>query len=753
MEKRLAGIQNTVLRIDDILITGNDDEEHLTNLRAVLQVMKDNGLKLKGLKCSFMVDEVIYLGFKINKEGVSTVDEKVKPILEAPAPKDVHQLKSFLGMLQYYHRHLPNLASTLEPLHNQLRKNQKWTWGTEQQVAFEKAKARLGGAELLVHYNPNLPMRLAVDASAYGVGAVLSHVMPDGIEKPVAYASRTLSQAERNYAPTEREGLAVVFGVKKFHQYLFGLKFTIQTDHKPLLGLLGMEKSISALSAARLQRWALLLSAYNYMLVYKYGRDHANADGMSRLPVSHKDVDVSNVENNIYMVDLDRSPVTAKETKLHTDRDIVLSRVRDFVKDQWPEDLEVDEGLKPYKERELELTVELDVVLWGGRVIIPVNLRPKILEELHLAHAGMSRMKMLARAYCWWPGMDKEIENMVRNCDVCLEVAQSPHKTLLHPWEKAEKPWSRIHVDHAGPFMGHTFFLVADSYTKWIDAYPVSSTSTELVVEKLRQSFSIQGLPEVIVSDNATCFTSQEFANFVKKNGFRHITSAPYHPASNGLAERAVQTFKRTLSKISKTSKESINTQVNRFLFAYRNTPSAVTGVSPAELLFKHRPKTRLSDIKPSLGKVLQKSTDDMIQKNSQQTKEFGIGDNVMARSYRGGENWLKGVVSEKLGEVMYKVQIGGGWIRRHVDQMRKDSRIIPAAGVEAVIEVEPVTELQQEVDQTVLPSVVVPTNVSAPSEPKMTSESSSSVPVVVPTAIRRSQRDRKVPSRLTYQC
>ena len=400
-----------------------------------------------------------------------------------------------------------------------------------------------------------------------------------------------------------------------------------------------MEKSISALSAARLQRWALLLSAYNYMLVYKYGRDHANADGMSRLPVSHKDVDVSNVENNIYMVDLDRSPVTAKETKLHTDRDIVLSRVRDFVKDQWPEDLEVDEGLKPYKERELELTVELDVVLWGGRVIIPVNLRPKILEELHLAHAGMSRMKMLARAYCWWPGMDKEIENMVRNCDVCLEVAQSPHKTLLHPWEKAEKPWSRIHVDHAGPFMGHTFFLVADSYTKWIDAYPVSSTSTELVVEKLRQSFSIQGLPEVIVSDNATCFTSQEFANFVKKNGFRHITSAPYHPASNGLAERAVQTFKRTLSKISKTSKESINTQVNRFLFAYRNTPSAVTGVSPAELLFKHRPKTRLSDIKPSLGKVLQKSTDDMIQKNSQQTKEFGIGDNVMARSYRGGEN------------------------------------------------------------------------------------------------------------------
>ena len=183
---------------------------------------------------------------------------------------------------------------------------------------------------MLVHYNPNLPMRLAVDASAYGVGAVLSHVMPDGIEKPVAYASRTLSQAERNYAPTEREGLAVVFGVKKFHQYLFGLKFTIQTDHKPLLGLLGMEKSISALSAARLQRWALLLSAYNYMLVYKYGRDHANADGMSRLPVSHKDVDVSNVDNNIYMVDLDRSPVTAKETKLHTERDVVLMSTNEY---------------------------------------------------------------------------------------------------------------------------------------------------------------------------------------------------------------------------------------------------------------------------------------------------------------------------------------------------------------------------------------------------------------------------------------
>ena len=670
MEKRLSGLVHTIVRVDDILITGRNDEEHVKNVAAVLKVVKENGLKLKRSKCVFMADSVEYLGFLIDKSGVSVLEDKIKPILEAPEPENTSQVRSFLGMIQYYHRHLPGLSTLLEPLHELLRKNSKWHWGVEQVKAFNLAKKRLAGAELLVHYNPELPIRLAVDASAYGVGAVLSHVMPDNTEKPVAYASRSLNTAEKNYAPTEREGLAVIFGVKKFHQYLYGLHFTIQTDHKPLLGILGHDKSISALAAARLQRWALILTGYQYNLEYKFGKDHANADAMSRLPLNTKSNTAgSAVENEVFMVELDRAPVTAKEIRTGTDKDAVLSQVRDFVKFQWPEELEVSEVMRPFKIREAELTLENEVVMWGGRVVVPEKLRKKVLEELHMAHTGMSRMKMLARAYCWWPGMDKEIEEMVKSCEICVQCASKPSKVQVHPWEKASRPWSRVHLDHAGPFLGSTFLLVADAYTKWIDAYTVTSTSAGQTIEKLRQSFSIQGIPDLLVTDNGSGFVSQEFKNFTKVNGIKHLTTAPYQPASNGLAERAVQTFKVMLKKIKLGKSESINTQVSRLLFSYRNTPNTVTGMSPSEMLFKVKPRTRLEEIKPNVNRLLEKSTDKMMQKNLQ-LRTFAVGESVWALSYRGGEKWLKGRIVEKLGDVMYRVQIAGGHIKRHANQL-----------------------------------------------------------------------------------
>ena len=167
----------TVVRVDDILITGKDDAEHLENLKQVLEVLKVNGLRLKKTKCTFFSKEVVYLGFKISRHGVKTVEEKIQPVLEAPEPTNTTQLKSFLGMLQYYHRHLPNLASQLEPLHELLRKGHTWEWKERQRVAFETCKKGLASSQLLVHYDPNKPLLLAVDASPYGIGAVLSHMI------------------------------------------------------------------------------------------------------------------------------------------------------------------------------------------------------------------------------------------------------------------------------------------------------------------------------------------------------------------------------------------------------------------------------------------------------------------------------------------------------------------------------------------------------------------------------------------------
>ena len=278
MENLLQGIPHVIVRIDDILVSGKDDTDHLNNLKAVLDKLSTAGLRLRLEKC-------FYCGYVINGEGIKPVAAKVEAIQNAPTPKDINQLRAFFGMLNYYHRFLPDVATTLEPLHKLLRKGTAWKWSREQQTALEVAKELLQSAKLLVHFNPDLELTLAGDASNYGIEAVLSHQMPDGTEHPIGYVSRSLNTAECNYSTVEKEALAVVFGVKKFHQFLHGHKFTIKTDHKPLESLLGEHKGVSAQAAPRVQQWALTLAAYEYKIEYKAGKTNENADALSCLPL------------------------------------------------------------------------------------------------------------------------------------------------------------------------------------------------------------------------------------------------------------------------------------------------------------------------------------------------------------------------------------------------------------------------------------------------------------------------------------
>ena len=236
LENRLAAIPFVKVK-SDILISGKNDKEHFENLSKVLEIIKVHGLLLKLNKCAFMQDEVIYLGYKINKDDIFPVKEKIEAIKSAEKTTNVSELKSFLGLLNYYHRHFQNFADTLEPLHNLLRQGVKWQWTEKEQISFEKAKHILSETNFLVHYDLEKPLILACDASPYGIGAVLSHRMPDGSEKPITFASRTLSKTECNYSQIEKEALAIIYAKKKFHQYLFENHFVLFTDYKPLLGL------------------------------------------------------------------------------------------------------------------------------------------------------------------------------------------------------------------------------------------------------------------------------------------------------------------------------------------------------------------------------------------------------------------------------------------------------------------------------------------------------------------------------------
>ncbi|KAK3747895.1 hypothetical protein QZH41_001360 [Actinostola sp. cb2023] len=272
METLLQGIPCVGVFLDNILITGRTEEEHLRNINETLKRLSEAGLRLKTKKCNFMKASLECLGYRVDAEGFHPVEAKVKAVKDAPTPKNVSELKSFLGMINCYGKFLPNLASTLEPLHVLLRQNHTWKWGKGQEKAFQAAKDLLQSSRLLVHYDQTQELVLSCDASPYGVGAVLAQVMEVGSEKPVSYASRTLSTAEKNYSQLDKEALAVVFAVKKFHQFLYGRHFKIYTDHKPLLVLLSSDKAIPPMALGRVQRWALTLSAYEYDLVYRPGR-------------------------------------------------------------------------------------------------------------------------------------------------------------------------------------------------------------------------------------------------------------------------------------------------------------------------------------------------------------------------------------------------------------------------------------------------------------------------------------------------
>ena len=223
-----------------------------------------------------------------------------------------------------------------------------------------------------------------------------------------------------------------MYGVKKFHQYLFRIKFVLVTDHKPLLTILGPKKGLPTLAAARLQRWAILLSAYQYDIEYRSTTAHSNADGFSRLPLQGQEI-VKHLssESMFNLSQIEFLPVDADKLRRATQTDPVLSKVRQYMLSGWPDAIVPE--LKPYATRRCELTVEAGCLLWGMRVVVPESCRKGVLSELHISHPGMVKMKSLARVHVWWPGIDKSIEQMVRECEACQSVRNNPSTTFVAP--------------------------------------------------------------------------------------------------------------------------------------------------------------------------------------------------------------------------------------------------------------------------------------------------------------------------------
>nr|XP_061811684.1 uncharacterized protein K02A2.6-like [Nerophis lumbriciformis] len=668
MDQILSGIPGVQCYLDDLLITGPDEQSHLRNLDITLQRLEEYGLRVRKDKCEFFQPSVEYLGHVIDSTGLHKAPSKVKAVVEAPSPKNVSQLRSFLGLLTYYAKFVPNLANALKPLHEFLNKTKKWKWTYKCETAFKEVKTALSQSEVLTHFDPTLPIQLACDASPYGVGAVVSHIMPSGDERPIAFASRTLSKAESNYAQIEREALSIVFGVKRFHQYLYGRKFTLLTDHRPLTSIFGSHTGIPSLAASRMQRWALLLSAHQYDIKYRKADQHGNADGLSRLPLPVTHIEPNQAEI-FYFKEAAATPVTSAHVKRHTRNDPIMSEVMDIIACGRKGDM--TQSLKPYLMRRNELSVQSGCLLWGYRFIIPPPLRAKVLDELHSGHCGVVRMKEMVRSYFWWPSLDAAIEEKAKSCSACQKLRNLPQLAPLHPWDWPEEPWQRVHVDFAGPLENHMFFVVIDAHSKWPEVAVMKSTSSERTIEELRSIFSHNGLPQQLVSDNGPQLVSEEFKAFMEENGIQHIKSAPYHAATNGLAERFVQALKKALK--SSPSTQTLNRRLNAFLLAYRNTPHATTKVSPASAMFKRQLHTRLDLLKPQKTRevVHQQQKAQVERRANAKLRSFMVGDRVLARNYTNDIKWVPATIVSKTGPVSYTVETSDHRIwRRHLDQL-----------------------------------------------------------------------------------
>ncbi|XP_054267071.1 uncharacterized protein K02A2.6-like [Macrosteles quadrilineatus] len=483
MERLLAGIPQVGVLLDDIIITGRNKNEHLRNLREVLKRMKEAGIKAKSSKCKFFEESVTYLGHTIDRNGIHPTEEKIKAIREARSPTKVKELRSFLGSINYYERFIPGLHAICSDLHKLTGTKSQWKWSNQEEGTFKRVKEILSSKDTVVPYEEMRPLVMVCDASENGLGSVLMHRYEDGLERPIAFASRTLLPAEKQYSNIDREALAIMFGLRKFHQYVYGRKFTLVTDHKPLQRIFGNMRDLPKVLNNRLVRWALQLNQYNYDIEYRKEEDNVCADVLSRLPIE----DYQPEEAHIGFLNVDKvnSIMSYDLLKQNSFTDKAIKMAKNFVlRNTWPP--VVPEMLKSYKQRKDELSVEDDILLWFGRIVVPECMRTDVLKILHTGHPGIVSMRSVARHYVWWPNMDKDIEVYIKRCTSCPENRDNVEEVPLYPWNVPDRVWERVHIDLAGPVNGSMWLVGIDALSKWAEVDCLKTTNSSTIIQRLR---------------------------------------------------------------------------------------------------------------------------------------------------------------------------------------------------------------------------------------------------------------------------
>ncbi|KAK2712700.1 hypothetical protein QYM36_011401, partial [Artemia franciscana] len=432
------------LLIDNIVVHGATDKEHNSNLEKTLQVAREKGVRFNREKCIFGKTEIPYFGHILTSEGIKPDPNKNFAIRQMPKPKGPEELQSLLGMVNYLDKYIPNMSTLNHPLRTLLKEHRtdgSFQWTSEHNKAFANVKNSI--CENLKYFNPTSEdVVLKVDASQHGLGATLT--CDGGI---CAFASRSLSSAEQKYSQIEKEALAIAFACKHFHQCVYGRPVKVLSDHKPLESILSRGISVAP---PRLQRLMLQIQPYNLSVEHVPGTSIPVADALSRLPLPETDAEFER-ETEVFVHTLFKN-VPMSDSRLlciksSTESDPELSSLTSTIITGWPETRSsCSEKIQKYWNTRHELSIANGIVLKGDKIVIPVTMRREILQQLHHSHMGMEKTKQRARSIVYWPGINRNIEEMISQCITCGRLQMQPWKHPLINTELPEYPWEQLHI-------------------------------------------------------------------------------------------------------------------------------------------------------------------------------------------------------------------------------------------------------------------------------------------------------------------
>ncbi|UYV83454.1 hypothetical protein LAZ67_23001089, partial [Cordylochernes scorpioides] len=560
LSELLMDIKDVSCYLDDIIIGVSSMEDHDKKLNQVLSRLRDVNLMLNDAKSIYRQKSLKFLGHIIDDNGVHLDEELMKPLLDAPPPKDKSGLRSLIGMINLFQKYIHNTSTIMEPLQKLFKKSVPFKWRGEHAKALQTVKDSLKKEQVLALFCPKMPTVITTDASYSGIGCVVSQLSEKGEERIVACASRTLSDAERKYSIVEKEALACVWACEK-------------NDRAGL----------------RIVRWSARLMNFDYNIEYKKERDNVLPDYLSRLSLSsHEDYD-GEVEL-IASINQDMLAISEEEFLRECSLCPEIIALKEQLAKPWSNN--EYSRLNKYFRLRNDLSVQENLILnEKGKILVPVSLRNELLSFAHKAHQGIVRTKQRLRESYWWPGMNKDVEDLVTKWWVCKNHDKriKSIRVPITPVERPANPWTKLGLDIVGPFIdteiGFRFAITLIEYTsKWPEVFCTNKTTSKVIIKFLEDVFSREGFSREIVTDKGTPFISEEFEDFLGSNGIKHIRSTNYHPACNGEVENFNKTLKSTVLTAHLQHTE-VKRTIQLFLREYRSTPHTVTKQTPSAVL------------------------------------------------------------------------------------------------------------------------------------------------------------------------